>query len=129
MGSDDGTREAYHPASGYTLQMSDENPTTLPMIGTHPMEEDTASCGAPKVYVSNEEKSILEAMRELRERAVELRARLKELDEGDERSAVETELAELREQRSDLAVRREQAYKRKMIMLGHLPPDDEIQLF
>jgi hypothetical protein len=54
---------------------------------------------------------------------------LKETDSVDERSRIEKELAELRAQRSDLAIRREQAYKRKMIMLGHLPPDEEVRLF
>ena len=31
--------------------------------------------------------------------------------------------------KADLATRREEASKRKMIMLGHMPPDDEVQLF
>ena len=69
-----------------------------------------------------------EAARAL-ERAVELRARLEEPGSPEERQRIETELAELRAERSDLAIRREQAFKRKMIMLGHLPPDDEVRLF
>lgn len=72
---------------------------------------------------------LLDTMRELRDRAVELRRSLKETDSVDERSRIEKELAELRAQRSDLAIRREQAYRRKMIMLGHLPPDEEVRLF
>jgi hypothetical protein len=92
------------------------------------MDEETASC-SPKIYVSNEEKTILAAMRQLRERAVELRARLEEPGSPEERQRIETELAELRAQRSGLAVRREQAFRRKMIMLGHIPPDDGISLY
>jgi hypothetical protein len=108
--------------------MNEKTIDSLPMIGSHPMDEDTASC-APKVYVSNEEKSILDAMRELRDRAVELRAKLEDADAAEERPAIESELAELRHRRTDLAGRREKAFKRKMIMLGHIPPDDEIRLF
>jgi len=108
--------------------MSKETPDHLPMIGSHPMDEDEASC-SPKVYVSNEESAILAAIRELRERAVEIRDQLKRDPSDDDRTRLEAELAELRAQRSDLAARREQAFKRKMIMLGHLPPDDEVKLF
>jgi len=101
--------------------------THLPIF-EDPTADDESSC-SPKVYVSNEEKMLLDTMRELRDRAVELRRSLKETDSVDERSRIEKELAELRAQRSDLAIRREQAYRRKMIMLGHLPPDEEVRLF
>jgi len=101
--------------------------THLPIFDDTP-EDDGASC-SPKVYVSNEEKAILDAMRDLRDQAVELRRQLKTTDSSDDRRRLEQELADLRAQRSDLAIRREQAYKRKMIMLGHLPPDDEVRLF
>lgn len=106
--------------------VSNNASTHLPIFEDQP--DDESSC-SPKVYVSNEETRILEGMRQLRDRAVKLRGRLKETDSDDERSRIEAELAELRSQRSDLAIRREKAYKRKMIMLGHLPPDDEVQLF
>jgi hypothetical protein len=108
--------------------MSEKIDHSLPVIGTHPIDEETAAC-PPKIYVSNEEKAILSAMRELRDQAVELRSRLAEVEAEDQRREVEDKLAELRTQRADLAQRREQAFKRKMIMLGHLPPDDEVQLF
>jgi hypothetical protein len=108
--------------------MSEKTERSLPVIGTHPIDEETAAC-SPKIYVSNEEKAILSAMRELRDRALELRNRLTEAESEDQRREVEDELEELRTQRADLAQRREQAFKRKMIMLGHLPPDDEVQLF
>jgi hypothetical protein len=108
--------------------MTEKTQESLPMIGTHPIKEEDASC-APKVYVSNEEKTILDAMRELRDRAVELRGQLEGTESPDEKRRIESELAELRAERSSLAIRREQAYKRKMIMLGHLPPDDEVRLF
>jgi outer membrane protein TolC len=108
--------------------MSEKIPESLPMIGTHPMEEETASC-APKIYVSNEEMALLAAMRELRSRAKELRGRIDSGASPDERRELQAQLDELRAQRTDLAARREEAYKRKMIMLGHLPPDDEVRLF
>ncbi len=107
--------------------MSEKTPPNLPMIGTHPIEDEGA-CSTTN-YVSLEEKTILDAMRELRDRAVELRKQLKGSESPDEQRRIEAELAELRAERSDLAIRREQAFKRKMIMLGHLPPDDEVRLF
>ncbi len=106
--------------------MSHKTSTHLPIFDDPP--DDESSC-SPKVYVSNEEKTILDGMRELRDQAVELRSRLKQTESDDERAQLESELADLRSRRSDLAIRREQAYKRKMIMLGHLPEDDEVQLF
>ncbi len=108
--------------------MSKNTPSDLPVIGSHPIDEEAASC-SPKIYISNEEKAILGAMRRLHEKAVELRNRLAEAGSDDERRLIDSELAELRSERAELAVRREQAFKRKMIMLGHLPPDDEVSLF
>ncbi len=107
--------------------MSEKASTHLPIFDTPP-GDDESSC-SPKVYVSNEEKTILDAMRNLRDKAVELRRLLKNVDASDDHRRLEDELADLRAQRSDLAIRREQAYKRKMIMLGHLPPDEEVRLF
>ncbi len=107
--------------------MSDKVSTHLPIFDDPP-DDDDSSC-SPKVYVSNEEKTILNAMRGLRDQAVELKRQLKNVESTDDRHRIETELAELRAQRSDLAIRRDQAFKRKMIMLGHLPEDDEVQLF
>jgi len=107
--------------------VSDKVSSHLPIFDDQPGEDD-ASCSS-KVYVSNEEAVILAGMRELREQAVELRQQLKDAEDPDERRRIETELAELRAQRSDLAIRREQAFRRKMIMLGHLPPDEQIRLF
>jgi outer membrane protein TolC len=106
--------------------VSDKVSSHLPIFDDQPEEESSCS---PKIYVSNEEKTILAAMRDLRERAVELRERLQGVGSPDDRHRIESELAELRAQRSDLAIRREQAFKRKMIMLGHLPPDEEVRLF
>ena len=107
--------------------VSEKVSTHLPIFDDE-ADDHESSC-SPKIYVSNEEKMLLDTMRQLRDRAVELRSRLKETDSAEERSRIEKELAELRAQRSDLAIRREQAYKRKMIMLGHLPPDEEVRLF
>jgi predicted nucleic acid-binding Zn-ribbon protein len=97
--------------------MSEKTQTDLPMIGSHPMDEEVAAC-SPKIYVSNEEKAILEAMRTLRERAIDLRTALDAGASDDERKRLEGELATLRQRRAELAVRREQAFKRKMIMLA-----------
>ena len=106
--------------------MSEKVSTHLPIFDDQP-DDDDSSC-SPKVYVSNEEKTILDAMRGLREQAIELKRQLKNVESADDRRSIEAELAELRAQRSDLATRRDQAFKRKMIMLGHLPPDDDIRL-
>ena len=106
--------------------MSEKRSTHLPVVDDQPEEEPSCS---PKAYVSNEEKALLAGMRELRERAVELRARLDDAGSDAEREQIEVELTELRARRAELADRRERAFTRKMIMLGHLPPDDEVQLF
>jgi hypothetical protein len=107
--------------------VSDKISTHLPIFDDQPAS-DEPSC-SPKIYVSNEEKAILAAMRELRERAVAIRDRLAGDLSKKERRHLDTELAELRDRRTELAARREQAFTRKMIMLGHLPPDDEVKLF
>lgn len=109
--------------------MSEKICTHLPIFDEQPEEEESDASCSPKIYVSNEEVTILAAMRELRDKAADLRGRLKEGASPDEQLGIEAELAELRAQRSDLAICREKAYKRKMIMLGHLPPDDEVRLF
>jgi len=107
--------------------VSDKASTHLPIFDDPP-DDDDSSC-SPKVYVSNEEKSILDAIRGLRDQAVELKRQLKSVESTEDRRSIEAELAELRVQRSDLIIRRDQAFKRKMIMLGHLPEDDEVKLF
>jgi hypothetical protein len=87
--------------------------------------DDPAPVCSPKIYVSNEEVALLGTMRRLRERSLELRRELKGAKSGD-RVRLETELHELREQWRALAGRREEAFRRKMIMLGHLPPDHRV---
>jgi len=104
----------------YTQTMSDDNPR-LPVIQS---DGDTDSGCSPKVYVSNEEAAVLAAMRTLRDRSVELRREL-ESAEGLERKRLEDELEGLREEWRTLADRREEAFRRKMIMLGHLQADEE----
>jgi len=96
----------------------------LPVINPPAEESDEPSC-SPKIYVSNEEATLLAEMRELREASIDVRRRL-ESAEGDERSALESRLEELRRQREEAAERRERAFIRKMIMLGHLPPDHPV---
>ena len=105
--------------------MTDPRDLELPVIGRQPGDEpgdDTPSC-SPSVYVSNEEASLLAAMRRLQERATEIRERLAGPSSDDRRAVLLVELEELRARRAELARRRDAAYRRKMIMLGHLPPD------
>lgn len=103
---------------------NDEN--RLPVINPPLEETDDPSCSS-KVYISNEEASLLAELRGLREASIDVRRRL-ESAEGDERSALETRLEDLRRQREEVAERRERAFTRKMIMLGHLPPNHPVEL-
>lgn len=81
------------------------------------------SC-SPKIYVSNEEAALLDAMRDLRRQSLELKHEMR--DAEPQRSAeIESEIAALRAQWKRLANQREKAFVRKMIMLGHLPPSAE----
>ena len=64
--------------------MSNKISTHLPIFDDPPAD-DESSC-SPKIYVSNEEKMILDNMRKFRDRAIELRSRLKETESDDERS-------------------------------------------
>jgi hypothetical protein len=84
--------------------------------------DEPAPVCSPKIYVSNEEAALLAAMRRLRERSLGLRREIKEMETG-ERGNLEAELHELRGEWRALAERREEAFRQKMIMLGHLPPD------
>jgi len=102
---------------------NDEQP--LPVINPPAEESEEPSC-SPKSYVSNEEAALLAEMRELREASIDVRRRLQSA-EGDERSALETRLEELRRHREEVAERRERAFTRKMIMLGHLPPNHPVE--
>lgn len=103
--------------------MKDHDLARLPIHGGQSQlsdDQDAPSC-SPKIYVSNEEASLLAAMRELRDRALDVRDRLKSADpEG--RAELEVELKRLRNERAELGRRREAAFVRKMVMLGHLPP-------
>lgn len=96
----------------------------LPVINPAVEESGEPSC-SPKVYVSNEEASLLAKLRELRDASLEIRRRL-EAAEGGERAALESQLEELRTQRIEVTTKRDQAFTRKMIMLGHLPPDHPV---
>jgi hypothetical protein len=85
-----------------------------------PADGDQPSC-SPKIYVSNEEASLLGELRALRERALALRRRLTAEANPAQRRELEAELEQLRTHRDGLVRRREAAFRRKMIMLGHLP--------
>jgi hypothetical protein len=103
--------------------MSNEE-RTLPVINP-PTPDDEPSC-SPKIYVSNEEAALIAELRSLREASLDIRRRLEAADEH-ERTVLESELEELRRRRGEVARRREGAFTRKMIMLGHLPPDHPIE--
>jgi hypothetical protein len=92
---------------------------TLPVIQIDDQSE-LASC-SPTIYVSAEEAALLTLMRQLRERSAELKAKLKQAEEA-EAEEIQSAIESLRGEWKDLASRREKAYIRKMIMLGHLPP-------
>lgn len=104
--------------------MSDTDPSKLPI---HPAQagstddDDTPVC-SPKIYVSNEEASLLRQLRDLRERAVALRREMAAA-EPSRRGDLERQMDDLRALRHRIVHRREAAFRRKMIMLGHLPPD------
>ena len=110
--------------------MPEHDPTRLPI---HPHQRDGPKGGdvptcSPKIYVSNEEASLLRELRALRERALAVRHQLTGAD-STRRHELETEMDELRARRGELVRRREAAFRRKMVMLGHLPPgsmDEEI---
>lgn len=99
--------------------MADEQ-TYLPVVQSD-LDESEPSC-SPKIYVSNEEVALLDEMRRLRERSVEFKKAMRDAD-PERRSRLESEVEEMRVQWKDLATQREKAFVRKMIMLGHLPPN------
>lgn len=104
--------------------MSHQLDFDLPVHDPANGDDNGPHCG-PTAYVSNEEATILAAMRELKREADTLRNSGPE----SEQPAAERRLAELRAEWSELAEKREQAFRRKMIMLGHLRPDEEVTLY
>ncbi len=84
-------------------------------------EVGAASCTG-QTYVSNEEATLLAAMRELREQALEVRENLSQVTDPDQSARLRAQLGDLRARWRDLASQREGAWRRKMIMLGHLAP-------
>jgi len=88
---------------------------------------DPPSSSCPKAYVTLEEAAILRKLRAVRDRALALRAQVQEATGDAQRAKLEQELARLREQRRNLLTQQDAAWTRKMIMLGHLPPDAEHQ--
>jgi hypothetical protein len=101
--------------------MEDRDPVRLPIHSQHGEADGGAgpAC-APKIYVSNEEASVLRELHALRKRVLELRAELAVAAEPQQRE-LGLELEALRGHRRQLELRREQAFRRKMVMLGHLP--------
>lgn len=96
------------------------------MIQTDLMQEEKETSCPPKIYVSNEEAALLKSMRDLRERSQRLKD---DLDgaEDDQRHEIEKRLAEARTEWQELSEMREKAYVRKMISLGHLPPEADAE--
>lgn len=107
--------------------MNNDDLFELPVYGQEPEEDsDDPSC-SPKAFVSNEESAIAKAMQELRGQALEVRRKLEESGASDDRTALENRLADLRGRWNQLSIDREKAYRRKMVMLGHLPPEALIE--
>ena len=96
----------------------------LPVVQTN-LDEGEPSC-SPTIYVSNEEAALHAAMRNLRNRSVELKRELRDAD-PQQRSRLDSEINEMRAKWKDLAAQREKAFVRKMIMLGHLPAGADIE--
>ena len=92
----------------------------LPVIQTD-LDEGEPSC-SPKIYVSNEEAALLAAMRDLRDRSSKLKKEMRNA-KPERRSQLESEVEEMRAKWKGLSAQREKAFVRKMIMLGHLPPE------
>lgn len=92
-------------------------------LPVHGQEDGGGSATAPSCsavgYVSNEEAAVVAAMKRLRERALAVRDELRAAAPAD-RDRLAATLEELRGRWRELAARREAAYRRKMIMLGHL---------
>jgi len=109
--------------------MGDPRDLELPVVGRVPNDQpsdDARSC-SPSAYVTDEEASLLAVMRTLNERAAAVREHLLKCAVDEQRTLLEAELEELRVRRAELARRREQAYRRKMVMLGHLPPETLVE--
>ena len=101
------------------------NEHDLPVIQPALEEEAAPSC-SPKIYVSNEEAALLDAMRTLRQKSTELKSQMRDA-KPTHRAELESEIEALRERWKDLAAEREKAFIRKMIMLGHLPPNHPVE--
>jgi hypothetical protein len=101
----------------------------LPVYGQDPDsdQEDSGPSCSPTAFVSNEESAIANAMQGLRESALEIRRKLEKDVASEDRESLERRLSELRDEWSELSVKREKAYVRKMVMLGHLPPEALIE--
>ena len=101
-----------------------EDSKHLPVV-QNDLDEGEASC-SPTIYVSNEEAALLAAMRSLRDRSTELKKEMRAAD-PERRSRLESRIDDLRGEWKELAAQREKAFIRKMIMLGHLPPDHPVE--
>ncbi len=108
----------------YTRRVAGRDEFELPVFGQAVDEtpEEAPSC-SPRIYVSNEEAAVVAAMHAVKERATAVREHLAGSLPDDERGRLEAELEDLRRRFSELSIGREAAYRRKMVMLGHLPPD------
>ena len=101
-----------------------DDPRHLPVVHND-SDEGEPSC-SPSIYVSNEEAALLGAMRDLRQRSIEIKQRMRDVD-AEQRATLESEIEVMRAEWRDLARLREKAFIRKMIILGHLPPDYPVE--
>ena len=96
---------------------------TLPVFDPASFDPEPDETCLPKNYVTNEQAAIAAEMRRLRDRAKAIRLGIEASGNNPEKQTLEAELAELRRQREHLVILREKAIERKMVMLGHEPPD------
>jgi len=104
------------------------NPLLLP---AHPgAGTDEAACGGVIGGLTDEEVAVLARMRNLREEAEALRASLGGTEtggatSGEQRATLEAGLVGLREQWRRLALERDAARHRRMVLLGHEAPEED----
>ncbi len=107
--------------------------TNIPCNPFAVVSEDDPSCGCGLHQVlTHEEESILAKMREIKEQVRPVASKLKavqahmgrsmEVEPSPEFAGIYAQIEELRREWKDWERKLEDAYERKLIMLGHRPP-------